>query len=142
MHDFLSGQLSSINLYRSLMWEVNFVLFNSMLKYVINRLMHAFFHFRTYHHSTDIYPSGRYRSLWMITVLIWERHALIYNYSLSKRSISIFMNLRNQYWNNLGSWTHIEWYKWLSSFYYILVRNIYDMDVNEYERLSNITLQT
>jgi hypothetical protein len=26
----------------------------------------------------------------MITVLIWERHALIYNYSLSKRSISIF----------------------------------------------------
>jgi len=28
-------------------WEVNFVLFNSMLKYVINRLMHAFFHIRT-----------------------------------------------------------------------------------------------
>ena len=26
--------------------EVNFVLFNSMLKYVINRLMHAFFHIR------------------------------------------------------------------------------------------------
>ena len=62
MHDFLSGQLSSINLYRSLMWEVNFVLFNSMLKYVINRLMHAFFHFRTYHHSTDIYL--RAKPLW------------------------------------------------------------------------------
>jgi hypothetical protein len=28
-------------------WEVNFVLFNSMLKYVINRLMHAFIHIRT-----------------------------------------------------------------------------------------------
>jgi hypothetical protein len=27
--------------------EVNFVLFNSMLKYVKNRLMHAFFHFKT-----------------------------------------------------------------------------------------------
>jgi hypothetical protein len=40
----------------SLVWEVNFVLFNSMLKYVINRLMHVFF---------------RYRSLGMITVLIY-----------------------------------------------------------------------
>jgi len=29
------------------MWEVKFVLFNSMLKYVINRLMHAFFHIGT-----------------------------------------------------------------------------------------------
>jgi hypothetical protein len=28
-------------------WEVNFVLFNSMLKYVINRLMHVFFHIGT-----------------------------------------------------------------------------------------------
>jgi hypothetical protein len=28
-------------------WEVNFVLFNSMSKYVINRLMHDFFHIRT-----------------------------------------------------------------------------------------------
>ena len=27
-------------------WEVNFVLFNSMLKYVINRLMHALFPFQ------------------------------------------------------------------------------------------------
>jgi hypothetical protein len=40
--------LSSLNRYRSLIsiclvsvWEVNFVLFNSMLKYVINGLMHA-----------------------------------------------------------------------------------------------------
>ena len=50
----ISGLLSSVNLYRSLisislvcMWEINFVLFNSMLKYVINRLVHAFFHIRT-----------------------------------------------------------------------------------------------
>ena len=35
--------------------EVNFVVFNSMLKYVINRLMHAFFH------------------IGMITILIWKR---------------------------------------------------------------------
>ena len=40
--------LTSLNRYRSLisisllsLWEVNFFLFNSMLKYVINRLMHA-----------------------------------------------------------------------------------------------------
>ena len=44
---------------------VNFVLFNSMLKYVINRLMHAFFHFRTV-----IIPQAK--ALWMITVLIWK----------------------------------------------------------------------
>ena len=31
-------------------WEVNFVLFNSMLEYVINRLMHAFFHFQDCYH--------------------------------------------------------------------------------------------
>jgi hypothetical protein len=36
--------------------EANFVLFNSMLKYVINRLMHAFFHIRTL-----IIPKDRYR---------------------------------------------------------------------------------
>ena len=60
------------------MWEVDFVLFNSMLKYVINRLMHAFFHFRTVIIPRPILtlglkPSGRYRSLGMITVLIWKR---------------------------------------------------------------------
>jgi hypothetical protein len=33
--------------YKYVVCEVNFVLFNSMLKYVINRLIHAFFHFRT-----------------------------------------------------------------------------------------------
>jgi hypothetical protein len=42
----ISGLLSSLNRYQSLIvlcvCEVNFVLFNSMLKYVINRLMHAF----------------------------------------------------------------------------------------------------
>jgi hypothetical protein len=59
-------------------WEVNFVLFNSMLKYVINRLMHAFFHIRTViiprpTPTLGLKPSGRYRSLGMITVLIWKR---------------------------------------------------------------------
>jgi hypothetical protein len=58
--------------------EVNFALFNSMLKYVINRLMHAFFHIRTviiaWPISTlGLKPSGRYRSLGMIIVLIWKR---------------------------------------------------------------------
>jgi hypothetical protein len=46
--------------------EVNFVLFISMLKYVINRLIHAFFHIRTYHPSTDIDP--RAKALWPISV--------------------------------------------------------------------------
>jgi hypothetical protein len=75
----------TLNRYRSLIsislvsvWEVNFVLFNSMLKYVINRLMHAFFHIRTviipWPISTlGLKPSGRYRSLGTITVLIWKR---------------------------------------------------------------------
>ena len=73
------------NWYRSLIsislvsvWEVKFVLFNSMLKYVINRLMHAFFHIGTViiPRSTSTFElefSGRYRSLGMITVLIWKR---------------------------------------------------------------------
>ena len=46
--DSISGRLSSLNRYWSLIsislvsvWEVNFVLFNSMLKYVIHRLMLA-----------------------------------------------------------------------------------------------------
>ena len=56
-------------------WEIKFVLFNSMLKYVINRLMHAFFHFRTVIiprpiSTLGLKPSGRYRSLAIITVLI------------------------------------------------------------------------
>ena len=59
-------------------WEVNFALFNSMLKYVINRLLHAFFHFRTVIiprpiSTLGLKPSDRYHSLWMITVLIWKR---------------------------------------------------------------------
>jgi hypothetical protein len=57
---------------------VKFVLFNSMLKYVINRLMHAFFHIRTFIiprpiSTLGLKPSGRYRSLGMIRVLIWKR---------------------------------------------------------------------
>jgi hypothetical protein len=75
----------TLNRYRSLIsislvsvWKVNFVLFNSMLKYVINRLMHAFFHIRTVItprpiSTLGLKPSGRYRSLEMITVLIWKR---------------------------------------------------------------------
>ena len=71
----ISGLLSR-NRYRSLIsislvsvWEVNFVLFNSMLKYVINRLMFAFFHIRTVIipqpiSTLGLKPSGRYRSLW------------------------------------------------------------------------------
>ena len=56
MHDFfhirtviIPQPISITHIHISLVsvWEVNFVLFNSMLKYVINRLMHAFFHFRT-----------------------------------------------------------------------------------------------
>ena len=45
--------------------QVYFVLFNSMLKYVINRLMHAFFPFQDcYHPSTDIEPTAK--ALWPI----------------------------------------------------------------------------
>jgi hypothetical protein len=39
-HSVLSISLVSV-------WEVNFVLVNSKLIYVINRLIHAFFHIRT-----------------------------------------------------------------------------------------------
>ena len=75
----------TLNWYRSLIsislvsvWEVNFVLFNSMLKYVINWLMHAFFHIRTVIiprpiSTLGVKPSGRYRFLGMITVLILKR---------------------------------------------------------------------
>jgi hypothetical protein len=75
----------TLNRYRSLIsislvsvWEVKFVLFNSMLKNVINRLMHAFFHIRTVIIPRPISTlglklSGRYRSLGMIGVLIWKR---------------------------------------------------------------------
>jgi hypothetical protein len=56
----------TLNRYRSFIsislvsvWEVKFVLFISMLKYVINRLKHAFFHIRTYHPSTDIDPRAK-----------------------------------------------------------------------------------
>jgi hypothetical protein len=60
------------------MWEVDFVLFNLILKYVINRLMHAFFHIRTVIiprpiSTLGLKPSGRYRFLGMITVLVWKR---------------------------------------------------------------------
>ena len=90
MHDFfhnrtviISQPISIPHIHTSLVsvWEVNFVLFNSMLKYVINRLMHAFFHFRTVIIPRPIStlvlkPFGRYRSLRMITVLIWKRECI------------------------------------------------------------------
>ena len=75
----------TLNRYRSLIsislvyvWEVKFVLFNSMLKYVINRLMHVFFHIRTVIiprliSTLGLKASGQYRSLGMITVLIWKK---------------------------------------------------------------------
>ena len=75
----------NLNRYQSLIsiglvsvWEVNLVLFNSMLKYVINRLMHSFFHIRIVIiprliSTLGLKPSGRYRSLEMITVLIWKK---------------------------------------------------------------------
>ena len=85
MHEFLHNStvvipqpitITHIHINVVSVWEVNFVLFNSMLEYVINRLMHAFFsHFRTV-----IIPSGRYRSFVMITVLKWKGHTLSYNY--------------------------------------------------------------
>ena len=66
MHDFFHNRtviipqpISITHIHISLVsvWEVNFVLFNSMLKYVINRLMHDFFSFQDYYHpSTDIDP--------------------------------------------------------------------------------------
>jgi hypothetical protein len=43
------------------------------LKYVIHRLMHAFFHIRIVFIPWPISTSGRYRSLGMTTVLIWKR---------------------------------------------------------------------
>lgn len=54
----------------SLVWEVNFVLFNSMLKYLINRkIINAFFHLKTVIirrliSTLWLKPSGQYRCLW------------------------------------------------------------------------------
>ena len=48
--------------------EVNFVLFNSMLKYVINRLMHVFFHIRTVIIPRPIDIDPRAKALWPISV--------------------------------------------------------------------------
>ena len=73
MHDFFRQPILITYIHISLVsvWEVNCVLFNSMLKYVINRLMHAFFHFRTVIILRPISTlwlklSVRYRSLGMI----------------------------------------------------------------------------
>jgi hypothetical protein len=69
----LNGYRSLISISLVSVWKVNFVLFNSMLKYVIHRLMHAFFHIRIVFIPWPISTSGRYRSLGMTTVLIWKR---------------------------------------------------------------------
>jgi hypothetical protein len=58
-------------------WKFDTVSTN--VKYVINRLMHVFFHFRTVIiprpiSTLGLKPTGRYRSLGMITVLIWKRN--------------------------------------------------------------------
>ena len=52
---FHSSCYSNISISLVSVWEVNFVLFNSMLKYVINRSIDAFFHIRTV-----ILPRDRY----------------------------------------------------------------------------------
>jgi hypothetical protein len=73
--------------------EVNFVLFNSMLKYVINRIMHAFFHIRTIIiprpiSTLGLKPSGWYRENWhselaVSTIQITSYHHKIFdNYRL------------------------------------------------------------
>jgi hypothetical protein len=77
--------------------EVNFVLFNSMLKYVINRLMHAFFYFRTVViprpiSTLGLKPSGRYRSLSINLFSLY--HQLTPNsYNLLLISIKLFLIL-------------------------------------------------
>ena len=74
MHDFFLNRtviilqsilITHIHISLVSVWEVNFGLFNSMLKYVLHRLMPD--------PDIDRYRSGRYRSLGMITVLIWKR---------------------------------------------------------------------
>jgi hypothetical protein len=84
MHDFSHNRtviipqpisITHIHISSVSVWEVNFVLFNSMLKYVIHRLMHAFFHFRTVIiprpiSTLGLKPSGRFRYIGMITVLL------------------------------------------------------------------------
>jgi hypothetical protein len=64
----------TLNRYRSLIsislvsvWEAKFVLFNSMLKYVINRLMHDFFYIRTVIIPRPISTLGA-KALWPISV--------------------------------------------------------------------------
>jgi hypothetical protein len=75
-----------LNISRSLVsvWDVNFVLFNSMLRYAINRSMHVFFHVRTVIIPQPILTRGlsglissrekdivsQVKALGMITVLI------------------------------------------------------------------------
>ena len=87
MHDFFHSRtviipqpISITHIHISLVsvWEVNFVVFISMLKYAMNRIMHAFFHTRTVIiprpiSTLGLNHFGRYRSLGMITVLIWIR---------------------------------------------------------------------
>jgi hypothetical protein len=81
---FYSSCYSNISISLVFVWDVNFVLFNSMLKYVINRSTHAFFHVRIViipqpisaqgfsgllsSRENDIVP--QVKALWMITVLI------------------------------------------------------------------------
>ena len=76
MHDFFHNRtviipqtISITHIHISLVsvWEGNFVLCNSMLKYVINRLMHAFSSYQDCRHpSTDIDP--RAETLWPISL--------------------------------------------------------------------------
>ena len=76
MHDFVHKRtviipqpilITHIHISLVSVWEFNFVLFNSMLKYVINRLLHAFFHFWTVI-IPRLITHPRAKALWLISV--------------------------------------------------------------------------
>jgi hypothetical protein len=93
----ISGQLS-LKRYRSLIfislmsaWEVNFILFNSMLKYVINRLMHAFFHIRTVIIPRPISTLGTPN----FGVYVWAKLTLLLNkYVIINRLMHALFHIR------------------------------------------------
>ena len=105
-HDVTSTQLSIVvwkmsfhsscylNISISLVsvWYINFVLFNSMLKYVINRSMRAFFHIRI------VIIPNLYLSLISISLVsVWEVHYVLFNSMLKyviHRLMHAFFHIR------------------------------------------------
>jgi hypothetical protein len=87
---FHSSCYSNISINLVSVWDVNFVLFNSMLRYMINGSMHAFFHVRTVIIPQPMSARGlsellssrendivhRVKALAMITVMIWKRGSI------------------------------------------------------------------